>query len=357
MYKDIYKNTKVLVTGHTGFKGSWLCLWLEKLGANVTGISLPPSVTPNHWSALNLNIDSRLQDIRDSLALKKIIQEIRPSIIFHLAAQPLVRSSYLDPVETWSTNVMGTINVLEAARLTESVRAIVAVTTDKCYENKEWVWPYRETDPLGGKDPYSASKGAMELVVSSYRASFFKNMGVLLASARAGNVIGGGDWSEDRLIPDFLRSVQSDSTLEIRQPNSTRPWQHVLDCLSGYLQLGQKLLEGSEAAAEAWNFGPDYEHNKKVRDILTQLQNHIPNSKITFLDQAPTLYESQLLQLDSSKARAFLGWSPVLNFDETIAQTAKWYLEWLGTKRQISLSELDGYCSLAKERNVIWALD
>ena len=357
MFKDIYKNKNVLVTGHTGFKGSWLCLWLEKLGANVSGISLPPSTTPNHWSSLSLRTSSRLQDIRDSIGIKDAIQEIKPSIIFHLAAQPLVRSSYLDPVGTWSTNVMGTINVLEAARSVESVQAIVAVTTDKCYENKEWVWPYRETDPLGGKDPYSASKGAMELAISSYRTSFYQQSGLLLASARAGNVIGGGDWSEDRLIPDFLRSIQSDEILEIRQPNSTRPWQHVLDCLSGYLLLGQKLLEGNAIAAEAWNFGPDYEHNKKVRDILSQLQKYIPNSKIKFLDQPPSFYESKLLQLDSSKARTFLGWSPVLNFEETIAQTSQWYLNWLNAQCDISILELETYCSLAKERNAIWAIN
>lgn len=271
-FSDIFRNKRVLLTGHTGFKGSWLAIWLTGLGAQVIGVSLSPETEPNHWDLLGLDLDDRRVDIRDADAILNIFTETKPELVFHLAAQPLVRRSYRDPLETWSTNVMGTANVLDACRLTESVRAIVVVTTDKCYENQEWPWGYRENDRLGGHDPYSASKAGAELVAASYRHAFFSNEdGPLLATARAGNVIGGGDWSEDRLIPDLVRATVNNQSLEIRSPNATRPWQHVLESLSGYLLLGQKLLEGQKDFAAPWNFGPEPEGNRSVAEVLEKL--------------------------------------------------------------------------------------
>jgi len=285
MFNNIYKNKKVLITGHTGFKGSWLALWLKELGAEVIGYALKPPTTPSHYELLtqqptdNLNIISIEGDIRNYIKLNEIFQSYKPEIVFHLAAQPLVRYSYINPVETFETNVMGTINVFEACRNCESVRAIVNITSDKCYENKEWVWGYRESDPMGGYDPYSASKGCAELVTSAYRNSFFTPSypltdsppRVLLASARAGNVIGGGDWADDRLIPDIMRATAKNESVIIRNPKATRPWQHVLEPLSGYLLLGQKLLEGRKEFAGGWNFGPDDESNITVENLIENI--------------------------------------------------------------------------------------
>lgn len=355
MFSDIYKNRTVLVTGHTGFKGSWLVLWLQMLGARVIGISLPSDTSPNHWELLGIDVDSFHIDIRDGDLLRQRILEIQPEIVFHLAAQSLVRRSYRDPLETWGTNVMGTANVLDACRQVEGLAAIVVVTTDKCYENREWVWGYRECDPLGGHDPYSASKGGSELVAASYRRSFFNTASSpLLATARAGNVIGGGDWSEDRLIPDLVRSVQANAPLEIRSPTATRPWQHVLECLSGYLILGQKLFERNNACAEAWNFGPDKEGNQQVSQVLSALQTEWPSVEWVS-GKAQQVHEAKLLHLDSSKARDKLLWHPVCTFDEGVAMTAEWYRALIDRNDVISLEQLQRYTRLAKERGLTWA--
>jgi CDP-glucose 4,6-dehydratase len=357
MFNGAYDGRKVLVTGHTGFKGSWLCLWLAALGADVSGISLPPTGASNHWALLELDLESHFLDIRDQYKLQEEIQTINPEVIFHLAAQPLVRRSYQEPVETWATNVMGTANLLNACRKLTKLKAVVVVTTDKCYENKEWVWGYREIDPLGGHDPYSASKGASELVTASFRNSFFNlPSSALLASARAGNVIGGGDWSEDRLIPDLIRAIGASAQLEIRSPDSTRPWQHVLECLSGYMQLGEKLIEGDKDFADAWNFGPERTGNRKVRDVLQVFKKYIPSCQWSQSDSdASKPHEARLLYLDSGKAKDLLSWKPVWSFEEGIEATANWYKIWLDRGEAISGQQLEAYCDLARARGAVWA--
>lgn len=355
MFSDIYRGLHVLVTGHSGFKGSWLTLWLELLGAKVTGIALPPETTPNHWDILRLNTTSQFIDIRDQEALETAILTARPDMVFHMAAQPLVRRSYHIPLETWSTNVMGTANVLEACRRLPGLKAVVVVTTDKCYENKEWAWGYREIDPLGGYDPYSASKAGTELVAASFRRSFFHAPGSpLLATARAGNVIGGGDWSEDRLIPDVVRSIAAGAGVEIRSPKATRPWQHVLECLSGYLLLGERLLKGDQSCASAWNFGPDREGNQSVEDVLDAMRAGWPAVAWHATDQSQP-HEARLLQLDTSKAHSDLGWRPVWNFQEGVAATAEWYRAWLDRNEVLSRIQLERYTARAAERGLGWA--
>ncbi len=355
LFANVYRRRRVLLTGHTGFKGGWLALWLQELGAEVTGIALPPATEPNHWDLLALDIDDRRLDIRDADALAAAMRAVRPEIVFHLAAQPLVRRSYRDPLETWSTNVMGTANVLEACRLCDSVCAIVAVTTDKCYENKEWPWGYRENDRLGGRDPYSASKAAAELVVASYRKAFFAGSGApLLATARAGNVIGGGDWSDDRLIPDLVRAIGQGASLEIRSPGATRPWQHVLESLSGYLQLGQRLLQGEAAFANAWNFGPAPEGNRSVAEVLGILGTHWPALRWHLTGQ-PQPHEATLLYLDSAMANAELKWRPVWSLDEALAATAAWYGTWLEQETLVTRRQLGDFVDLAKAKGIAWA--
>ncbi|MGV2288753.1 CDP-glucose 4,6-dehydratase [Trinickia sp. YCB016] len=353
-FGDIYRNRRVLLTGHTGFKGSWLALWLTRLGAQVTGASLAPAGTPNHWDLLKLDaVDHRI-DIRDSDAVARLVEDTQPEVVFHLAAQPLVRRSYAAPIETWATNVMGTCHVLEACRTISSVKAIVSVTTDKCYENHEWVWGYRECDRLGGHDPYSASKAAAELVAASYRASFMSNPdSPLLATARAGNVIGGGDWSEDRLIPDLVRAVAGGVSLEIRSPKATRPWQHVLESLSGYLLLGQQLLTGQSRFAEAWNFGPDAHGNRSVSDVLQRIVESWPDAKWHVTNQTHP-HEAQLLSLDSTKAHTMLGWQPVWGFDDALRQTADWYRAWLTSGEIVSARQLDQYVMNAAAIGSSW---
>jgi CDP-glucose 4,6-dehydratase len=355
LFGDIFRNKRVLVTGHTGFKGSWLALWLNELGAKVTGISLPPATEPNHWDLLKLPIEDHRLDIRDYSALLEVFYTAKPEIVFHLAAQPLVRRSYYDPLETWSTNVMGTAHVLEACRQTTSVRAVAAITTDKCYENREWPWGYREQDRLGGHDPYSASKACAELVVASYRSAFFETeTAPLLATARAGNVIGGGDWSEDRLIPDLVRAIALNRSLGIRSPQATRPWQHVLESLSGYLLLGQKLLKGDKAFAEAWNFGPEPEGNRTVTEILSKI-NREWERMCWHVTESPQLHETQLLYLDSAKARSKLNWQPVWNIDTTLQKTTEWYRKWLEDSNIISYQQLTEYIDAAKCAKIGWA--
>lgn len=353
-FRDIFRGKRVLVTGHTGFKGSWLCLWLHELGAKVIGVALAPESTPNHWDLLGLPIEDHRLDIRNVSETEKIIKLACPDIVFHLAAQPLVRRSYRDPIETWSTNVMGTVSVLEACRKQPSVCAIVVVTTDKCYVNNNWHWGYRETDPLGGHDPYSASKAGAELVAASYRDSFFStNATPLLATARAGNVIGGGDWSEDRLIPDLIRAVEQHQSLEIRSPNATRPWQHVLESLSGYLALGQKLLMKDQTFAQAWNFGPAPEGNCSVASVLEKLSAQW-GSLAWHVTQTKQPHEASLLYLDSAKARKLLNWQPVWDINTTLTKTTNWYRAWLEQKEVISRLQLAEYVDFANEHNLEW---
>ena len=324
-----WKNKKVLITGHTGFKGGWLSMILKQKGAKVVGFALAPATKPSLYESLDLGkkITSVFGDIRNAEEVKKVIKKYKPEVVFHLAAQPLVRRSYKDPVETYETNVIGTANVLEAVRNSDSVKAVICITTDKCYENKEWVWPYREDDQLGGHDPYSASKACAELVVASYRNSFFndKDSKVLLASTRAGNVIGGGDWSEDRLIPDVIRSVFENKSLEIRNPNSVRPWQHVLDPLFGYITLAENLMDKGRDFASAWNFGPDNDEVVPVKDVLNYLNNSLVNKFKFKKTTGKNPHEAGLLLLDSSKAKKYLGWSPKLKIENATKFTADWY--------------------------------
>jgi CDP-glucose 4,6-dehydratase len=323
---------KVFVTGHTGFKGSWICLWLQQLGAKVTGFSLKPHSFPNLFEVARVenNMNSYFGDIRDLNFLSIVMCQAEPEIVIHLAAQSLVRQSYSDPVETYSTNVMGTVNLFEAVRKTNSVRAVLNVTSDKCYENRNWLWGYRESEPLGGSDPYSSSKGCSELITSAYRHSFFndsKNLEhrVALATARAGNVIGGGDWSVDRLIPDTIRAIEKGESVCIRCPDATRPWQHVLEPISGYLNLSEKLYTNGTAFAEAFNFGPLDEDVKPVRwivDALTQRWGEGANWK---LDNTYHPYEAKYLKLDSSKTKNRLNLYPKLSIEEAIRYVVEWH--------------------------------
>ena len=356
LFGDIYKGKRVLITGHTGFKGSWLALWLHEMGAVVIGVALEPETKPNHWDILQLPAEDHRFDIRDNNAVNNVITKYKPEIVFHLAAQSLVRRSYMNPVETWDTNIMGTVNILEACRYHPCVRAIIVVTSDKCYENNEWPWGYRENDRLGGFDPYSASKAGTEIVCASYKNSYFNsNRIALLATARAGNVIGGGDWSEDRLIPDIIRSIKFKQSLEIRSPSSTRPWQHVLDCLSGYLLLGHKLLLGERKYAEAWNFGPSVESNRTVAQIIEVFKLKL-NTLAWHITEKKQLHETSLLYLDSTKARNELNWSPVLNIDKTLTATIDWYSALLDDQEVISRLQLKNYIAEAVRQKKSWVL-
>ncbi|WP_252273074.1 CDP-glucose 4,6-dehydratase [Pseudomonas subflava] len=351
-----YQGRRVLLTGHTGFKGSWLAAWLVELGAEVVGYSLPREVDGEapHWDALGLAATDLRGDIRDAAALQRLMAEYRPEIVFHLAAQSLVRPSYREPLEAWSSNVLGTANVLEACRVTPGVAAIVVVTTDKVYANREWPWGYRECDELAGHDPYSASKAATELLCDSYRKSFWQQTGPLLVTARAGNVIGGGDWAEDRLIPDLVRAVQIGRTLQIRSPSSTRPWQHVLECLSGYLLLGQRLLQGDRACTGAWNFGPATEANRSVAEILEALREQWPALNWQFGSE-DGLHEARLLYLDSAKARAELRWTPVWPLTTALQMTADWYRRSHERGEVCTREQLREFTTAARRAGCTWA--
>ncbi len=351
-----YRGRRVLLTGHTGFKGSWLAAWLTELGADVVGFSLPHDQDGDapHWDALALPMTDLRGDIRDAATLQRVVAEYRPEIVFHLAAQSLVRPSYRAPLDAWSSNVLGTANVLEACRLAEGVAAVVVVTTDKVYANREWPWGYRESDELAGHDPYSASKAAVELLCDSYRKSFWQHGGPLLATARAGNVIGGGDWAEDRLIPDLVRAVQAGQILQVRSPASTRPWQHVLECLSGYLLLGQRLLEGDRTCAEPWNFGPAPEANRRVADILDALQAHWP--ALSWQAAAGDgLHEARLLYLDSAKAHLGLRWEPVWPLSTALQMTADWYRRCHEDGEIRTRDQLARFVEAAQAAECVWA--
>ncbi len=345
---NIWRGRRVLITGHTGFKGSWLALWLSELGAHVTGFALAPPTTPSLFDAANVaqHIDHILGDVRDLDAVRSAFSQARPEVVFHLAAQPIVRYSYEAPVETYATNVMGTVHVLEACREAEGVRAVVAVTSDKCYENREWIWPYRENDPMGGYDPYSSSKGAAELVISAYRRSFFAS-GTGVASVRAGNVIGGGDWAADRLIPDLVRAFEAGSRPSIRSPQSVRPWQHVLEALGGYLMIAERLFGGDASAATGWNFGPSDDDAKPVswivENMLAKWGEGAPDGWDYPAGEQP--HEAHLLRLDCSKARTELGWRPVLTLDDALRLVVEWHraVHAGGNVRQISLAQLEQY--------------
>ncbi|BBE30216.1 CDP-glucose 4,6-dehydratase [Tepiditoga spiralis] len=335
LFNNIYKEKRVLVTGHTGFKGSWLTIWLKELGAEVIGYALDPYTVKDNFvlSKLSDKIVDIRGDIRDKKKLEKVFNEYKPQIVFHLAAQPLVRLSYEIPVETYEVNVMGTINIMECIRKTPETKVGIMITTDKCYENREQIWGYRENEAMGGYDPYSSSKGAAEIAISSWRRSFFNTKdyekhGKAIASVRAGNVIGGGDWARDRIIPDCIRALEKGNPIEIRNPKAIRPWEHVLEPLSGYLLLGEKLLKNPKKYAEGWNFGPTLDSIVSVWEIGKKVIKNYGNGELKDISNSTAVHEAKLLALDISKSRFKLGWKPTLNIDETIEMTVEWYREY-----------------------------
>jgi CDP-glucose 4,6-dehydratase len=352
LFNGTYLNRRVLITGHTGFKGSWLCLLLNKLGADVYGYALEPPTNPSLFVEAKIDelITSTIGDIRDYNFLLQTLKEIQPEIIIHMAAQPLVMESYRNPRETYEINVMGTVNLFDAARQVGSVKAILNVTTDKCYENKEWHWGYRENEPMGGYDPYSNSKGCSELVTSSFRSSFFNpkeysKHGVAVASARAGNVIGGGDWADDRLIPDFIRSISKGEKVKIRSPYAIRPWQHVLEPLTGYLALCEKLYSEGPAFAEAWNFGPDDKDAKNVEWITKTICDLWGESAQFEIDTNPQPHEANYLKLDCSKAKAELAWIPKWDIETTLKSIVDWNKSFIAGDniRVVTENQIDQY--------------
>ena len=340
-----WKDKKVFITGHTGFKGSWLSLWLQDCGAILTGYALAPNTKPNLFDTALVadGMESVIGDIRDLGKLTKAMGDFSPDVVIHMAAQPLVRLSYKNPVDTYSTNVMGTVNLLEAVRKTASVKAVVNVTTDKCYENKEWIWGYREDEPMGGHDPYSNSKGCSELVTAAYRSSFFKYLGsAKIASGRAGNVIGGGDWAEDRLIPDIFKSFENKESVVVRNPFATRPWQHVLEPLSGYLVLAEGLYLDGDKYAEGWNFGPKDDDVMPVRAVIEYLVEQWGDGASWIHDDSDQPHEAKLLKLDISKAKKSLEWAPKWSLFTALDSIVKWHKEWLkgGDVKAITLKQI-----------------
>lgn len=353
-FGDFYRGRRVLVTGHTGFKGSWLSLWLQSLGAEVTGYALHPPTEPNLFELANVGEGMRsiIGDIRDLPALQQAMQAAQPEIVIHMAAQPLVRLSYQNPVETYSTNVMGTVHLLEAVRHTPGVKAVVNVTTDKCYENREWPWGYRENEPMGGHDPYSNSKGCAELVSAAFRSSFFNansyaQHGVSIATARAGNVIGGGDWAADRLIPDILAAFAAGKPVRIRNPHGIRPWQHVLEPLRGYLTLAERLYQDGPDYAEAWNFGPNDEDAKPVASIVAIMAEMWGQGANWQIDDGEHPHEASYLKLDISKARRRLDWHPSWSLGVALEAISEWHKHWLsgGDMKQLTLAQISRYHS------------
>ncbi len=353
MNAAFWAGRRVFITGHTGFKGGWLALWLTELGATVSGYALQPPTDPNLFTLTRLDqrlADHRLQDVRDADALACALAANAPEVVFHLAAQPLVRDSYRSPVETYAINVMGTVNLLEAVRHCASVRSVVVVTSDKCYGNQEWVWPYRETDALGGHDPYASSKGCAELVTATYRHSFLAAAGIQVASARAGNVIGGGDWGTDRLIPDFFRALVAGQAVSIRSPQAIRPWQHVLEPLSGYLLLAEHLHRQCDACAEAWNFGPAETDARAVSWIMDYLCAKTPGA-FWKQDLAPQPHETAILKVDSTKATNRLGWQRRWGLDAALDRTLAWHHAWRQGQdmQRVSLAQIRDYHAITIE--------
>lgn len=360
LFGGVYQDKRVLVTGHTGFKGSWLCFWLTRMGAEVCGYSTPAPSDPAHLDILDLNIKSVIADVRNQKKLDEVFSNFNPEVVFHLAAQPLVRLSYREPDETFETNVMGSLRVYEACRKCNSVKSIITITTDKVYENNEWTWGYREIDRLGGKDPYSASKAAMEIMTNSYRHSYFnlekfgQEHDVLMATVRAGNVIGGGDWAEDRLIPDIVKASVRNEPVVIRSPHSTRPWQHVLEPLSGYLQIGQKLIQRDVNFADAYNFGPSVFEDISVEEVVKIMKSSWDGLEYKIERPKEILHEAGLLKLDCTKAYRNLSWQPVWDAHEGIRKTALWYRSYYEDKMVKTEDDLSCYVTDARSKELPW---
>ncbi len=364
MFHNIYKGKKVFITGHTGFKGGWIALWLKELGAEIIGYSLPPPTKPSFFESVGLEsiIDHHvIGDIRDRDKLISVMKEFKPDFVFHLSAQPFVRLSYKEPLLTYETNVMGTVNLFEAVKNINSVKVLINVTSDKCYENKEWVYGYREIDPLGGYDPYSSSKACSELITNAYRNSFFKDKAIALSSVRAGNVIGGGDWAEDRLIPDCIRALCQNKTIIIRNPQAIRPWQYILEPLSGYLWLGALMYRDNINYSSSWNFGPVEDDIITVEDVVRLTLKYWGNGDYA-LDTAVHPHEASLLKLDCSKAHSILKWQPVYNTYKAIEETIHWYKEYYNIKDKdkmnaITISQIEGYVKEARNKKIPWCIN
>ncbi len=364
MFAETFRNKTVWLSGHTGFKGAWLAHWLLELGADVHGFALEPATEPALFNQLGLatRLRHQIADLRDAAAVAKSIRAAQPDFVFHLAAQPLVRLSYEQPVDTYEINVMGTIHVMEALRGLKKPCAAVLITTDKCYENREWLYGYREEDPLGGYDPYSSSKAAAEIAIAAWRRSFFKNHPVKIASARAGNVIGGGDWATDRIVPDCVRALDKKKLIAVRNPNSTRPWQHVLEPLSGYLWLAARLTQASASnpqLASAFNFGPAHEAVRTVGELVEEVLKHWPGRWEDKSD-ANAVHEARLLQLATDKAGALLGWSPVWGFPAAVESTIQWYRraekKSPAVNRKLTSAQIRDYCAAARRLKLPWAI-